>query len=86
MKYANLKIGDKIRIVNIPVNAIHKDTIHCFQRLIKRGYAQRIDQIDEFGCPWITCKFFLYGKWRIEWLAIYDDGSWVKVKKRVKQS
>lgn len=83
LRPAKLKIGDRIRIVNVPDNATHPDTQKCFQMLIDRGYSQRISEIDEFGFPWISAKFFINGQWVGESLAIFDDGSWVKVEKRI---
>jgi hypothetical protein len=84
IKYPDLKIGDRIRIVAVPENATHSDTKRCFRDLIKRGRSQRVSYIDDDGCPWIWFRFYKRGRWRWEGLGIWDDGSWVKVKKRKK--
>jgi hypothetical protein len=40
-------------------------------------------EIDEWGLPWIRCRFRRKdGSWEHHYLAIHDD-SWVRVKPRI---
>ena len=86
--WRKLTVGDRIRIVRMPsgVDApgytFHRDTRNLYKRLIARGYAQRISEIDEWGLPWIECRFLLPdGRWEYHFLAVNDD-SWVLVNTR----
>jgi hypothetical protein len=86
--WQKLRVGDRIRIVQMPSYSMDAqfsflpETRGLYKKLITRGSAQRIFQIDECGLPWIYCRFRLRnGKWEHHWLAVNDD-SWVKVKKR----
>jgi hypothetical protein len=81
--WRNLQVNDSIRFVRLPSNltTLHPETYRLYAKLIKRGRPQRVFQIDEYGLPWIYCRFRLRnGKWEHHWLAVNDD-SWVKVKK-----
>ena len=86
--WRKLKVNDRIRIVRMPsgVDApgyqFGRETRKLYKQLIARGYAQRIYEIDEWGLPWIACRFQLPdGRWHHHWLAVNDD-SWVLVKRR----
>ena len=83
-----LRIGDWVRVVRLPTcqgvvgGGLHSSTLRLYKRLIARGRPSRVFQIDEYGHPWIYCRFRRKdGKWDISWLAINDD-SWVLVKSR----
>lgn len=87
--WQDLQVGDRIRIVRMPSGVdepgytFHPETRRLYERLIERGYAQRICLIDQWGLPWIRCQFKLAdGRWEYHSLAVNDD-SWVRVKHRV---
>lgn len=82
-----LKVGDRIRIIDVPGKGIpgyylHSDTRRVFKKLIVRNRSLRIYQIDEYGCAWYACRFMRKnGRWEHHFLAIYDEeDNWVKVK------
>ncbi|MCA9074914.1 MAG: hypothetical protein KDA93_07775 [Planctomycetaceae bacterium] len=86
--WRDLKVGDRIRIVRMPSDAdksgyfFAEETRELYEKLIARGNAQRIYEIDEWGLPWIDCRFKLPdGQWEHHLLAVNDD-SWVRVKSR----
>jgi hypothetical protein len=58
------------------------ETRRLYQRLIARRRPLRVFQIDEYGLPWVACRFRLPdGRWEHHWLAVNDD-SWGRVKSR----
>jgi hypothetical protein len=62
------------------------ETLRLYKKLIARGRASRVFQIDEYGLPWIHCRFRRKrGDWECHWLAINDD-SWIAVKPKRKPS
>ena len=86
--WRQLVVGDRVRIVRLPSGAdapgslFHPETRELYCRLIARGRAVRIFQIDEHDLPWIRCRFRGDdGAWAHHWLAINDD-SWVRVVPR----
>lgn len=86
--WQSLQVGDRIRIVRMPsgVDApgytFHDDTRALYERLIARGRALRIAEIDDWGLPWIHCRFKRPdGTWEYHALAVNDD-SWVRVRPR----
>ena len=84
-----LKVGDKIRILEVPGKDIpgyfiHKDTVQVYKRIIARKRAVRISSIDEYDQPWYTVKFRRKnGSWEYHWLAVMEgDTNWVRVRKK----
>lgn len=84
-----LKVGDKIRILDVPGKDIpgyyiHKDTVRVYKKIVARKRAVRISNIDEYDQPWYTCKFRCNnGTW--EWhslVVMEDDTNWVRVRKK----
>ena len=58
------------------------ETRRLYRKLIARNRPARVFQIDEYGLPWICCRFRrTNGTWETHWLAINDD-SWVQVHPR----
>jgi hypothetical protein len=58
------------------------ETRQLYRKLIARNRPARVFQIDEYGVPWVYCRFRRKnGTWEIYWLAINDD-SWVRVRAR----
>jgi hypothetical protein len=88
--WRTLRIGDLVRIVRIPSGVdehgyvFHKDTHRLYEKLIERRRPVRVYEIDEWGGPWISCRFRdKRGCWEYHSLCI-DDDSWVRVKHRKK--
>jgi hypothetical protein len=88
MSWRDLRIGDRIRIVRLPTEwgqrgyHVPKSTCTLYRRLIQRGRAVRVFKIDEFGIPWIACRFRRKdGSWEYHYLAVNDD-SWARVRTR----
>lgn len=86
--WKRLRIGDRVRFVRMPKLAdtpgyfFAPETRRVYKKLIARNRPARVFQIDEYGQPWIYCRFRRKnGTWEIHWLAITDD-SWVQVKKK----
>ncbi|AMV25310.1 hypothetical protein VT84_12995 [Gemmata sp. SH-PL17] len=93
MKASELKVGDRIRItgvpsVGIPGYQIHAETVRVYKKLVARGRAVRIYEIDEYGAPWFACRFRTRGKkWEQHFLAVDDaDKNWVPVTRRSRAS
>jgi hypothetical protein len=87
--WRDLRVGDRIRIVKMPWDAnapgriFMPETRRLFKKLIARRRSVRVFQIDEYGKPWIQCRFQRRnGTWEHHSLAV-DDDSWVRVKCRV---
>ncbi len=84
--WRRLRVGDRIRIVRMPSdadtpgNTFLPETRRLYKKLIARGRSLRIYMIDEYGLPWVRCRFRRKnGSWEHHWLAVNDD-SWVRVK------
>ena len=90
--WRRLRIGDRIRLVHMPTDfsrpgySVHRDTRRVYQRIIDRQRSVRICQLDEFGMPWIHCRFRRKdGRIEYHWLLINHDG-WVRVRKRTSKT
>jgi hypothetical protein len=86
--WRELRVGDRVRFVRMPTGVdapgytFHRDTRRFYQRLIDRRRSSRVYKIDEWGLPWIRCRFRRKnGSWDYHWLAINDE-SWVRVTRR----
>jgi hypothetical protein len=84
--WRDLRVGDLIRFVRLPSGedapgyTFLPCTRRLYERLIARRRPSRVFKIDEWGLPWIHCRFRRRnGRWEYRWLAVNDD-SWVKVK------
>jgi hypothetical protein len=84
--WRELQVGDPVRIVRMPSDAdapgyyFAPETRRLYRKLIVRARPARVFQIDEFGLPWVRCRFRRKnGTWEHHWLAINDD-SWVRVR------
>lgn len=92
MKFSNLKVGDRIKIIGIPGEGfpgyfIHADTKRVYKKLIARGRSVRICRIDEYGSPWYQCRFRMKnGRWEQHSLTVASfDNNWVFVKRDAKR-
>jgi hypothetical protein len=86
--WRGLQVGDRIRIVRMPWDAdapgctFLPETRRLYKKLIARGRPLRVYQVDEYGLPWVACRFCRKdGRWEYHWLAVNDD-SWVRVRSR----
>jgi len=86
--WRDLRVGDRIRIVRMPSDAdtpgysFFPETRRLYQKLIARRRSVRVFRIDEYGLPWIQCRFRRKnGSWEHHTLAVNDD-SWVRVRSR----
>jgi hypothetical protein len=86
--WRELRVGDRVRIIRMPWDAdapgyfFAPETRRLYRKLIARNRPSRVFQIDEYGLPWISCRFRRKnGTWEVHWLAINDD-SWVRVRAR----
>ena len=79
--WKRLKIGDRVRLVDMPTEFsrpdcfVHRHTLRAYRRVIARGRPQRIFQIDAWGTPWISFRFKMKnGRWQHHWLVVNHDG------------
>jgi hypothetical protein len=86
--WRHLQENDRIRIVRMPSGSdapgslFSACTRRLYEKLIARRRAVRVYEIDEWGLPWIRCKFRRRnGSWEHHFLAVNDD-SWVHAKRR----
>jgi hypothetical protein len=86
--WRGLKVGDRIRLTEIPSEFlqegyfIHRDTMRVYKKLLARRRPLRIYEIDEYGYPWIMCRFPRKDdQWEWHTLAFNHDG-FVRVKTR----
>jgi hypothetical protein len=86
--WQQLKVGDRIRFVEEPPEWRRPDyhlppgTRRLVRGLIARRRPLRIYEVDEWGAPWIRCRFRrTNGEWEHHFLAI-TEGGWVRVRSR----
>ena len=79
----NLRVGDRIKYVcrprewsNINFRVCEDDKIFL-DELIKRGYWQRVYEIDEYGYPWIYIRLSIKNKVEIHTWAIFEESGWI---------
>jgi hypothetical protein len=89
MRRGDLKVGDRIRIIELPGRGVpgyylHPETERAYKKLIARNRSVRIADIDEYGLPWY--HFGLRrknGRWVWHSMNVCDgDDNWVLVKRR----
>jgi hypothetical protein len=86
--WRTLKVGDKIRLVEYPPEflqpgyVIFPETVCVYKKLLKRKSPLVVREIDEYGLPWVHCRF-RQRNGRYEWhsLAVNHDGI-AKVNRR----
>ena len=78
---SDLRVGDRIRLVAFPTEwdqpgyRAPRSTRKVYRRLIERRRPLRVYQVDEWGMPWVACRFRdPRGNWEYHWLAIDGDG------------
>ena len=86
-----LKVGDSVRLVHFPTEylqpgSLHSDTRRLYKYLLARRRPVKVSKIDEWGLPWIRCRFRgRGGRMEHHWLLIGTESGWAKVKKRKKR-
>ena len=88
MNWNTLRLGDRIRIVQIPSvfsdpcyqNGDWDDTLKLYSELISSGEVLVISEIDEFGRPWISYETRGADGDSISNSLAVDDDSWVRVE------
>ena len=82
-----LRLGDRIRVVRFPSEwerpgyHVPPCTRRLYRLLIERGRPVRVYEVDEYGLPWVRCRFRDSNGWEHHFLAVNDD-SWVRVRSR----
>lgn len=83
-----LKVDDRIRLVHLPPEwdrpgyHLPSGTRRLVRRLITCGRSLRVSEVDEWGAPWVECRFRRPGGgWEYHSLAI-TEGGWVRVQSR----
>src|SRR4051794_3607054 len=86
--WRDLRVGDRIRFVRMPTEFdgpgyhVHPETRAVYRRLIERRRPVRVYEVDEWGAPWIRCRFKREdASWEHHFLAVNHDG-WVRVNRR----
>ena len=84
--WQKLRVGDRIRLTEVPSEYFakgyytHPDTIRTYKRLLRRKRPLRIAWIDEYGHPWIRCRFpRKKGGWEWHTMA-FSHGGFVRIK------
>jgi hypothetical protein len=87
--WRRLRVGERIRLTEIPPEflqegyTIHQETMRVYKKLLARKRPLRIWMIDEYGHPWIQCRFRRKnGTWEWHTLAFNHDG-YVRVQPRL---
>lgn len=86
--WQELEVGDRIRLVAEPPEwrqpgyHVPTSTRRLVRRLIARRRPLRIYEVDEWGSPWVCCRFRrAAGDWEHHFLSI-TQGGWVRVRPR----
>jgi len=87
--WRRLCVGDRIRLVKIPLDfldwpALHLETKQAYRYLLNRRRPVTVWQIDEYGMPWVEFRFRdRSGRLRHDTMAM-NHGGIVLVKPRRK--
>lgn len=76
--WRELQVGDRVRIVRLPTELTlypDEELEAVYQALIDVGTVLIIEQIDEYGKPWVGWDEGEGKEWHRQWLALNDD-SW----------
>jgi|GEM_PF-5991297 hypothetical protein len=86
MKAADLKVGDKIKIIGpCQLPYVAKDTAEVFEKLSRRKKPLVITEIDKEGVPWYEIRLKSKdGKMETHFLAVFDeDKNWEHIPNSV---
>lgn len=85
--WRSLRVGDRIRLVEMPSEfgngeGLHRSTRLAYRRLIDRRRPLRVARIDEFGMPWVDFRLQrANGVWEYHSL-LFNHGGWLRVQRR----
>ena len=86
--WKELRVGDRVRLTEMPPEFlqegyyIQRHTMRVYKKLVARRRPLRVYKIDEYGYPWVECRFRRKnGKYEMHWLAFNHDG-FVRVQSR----
>jgi hypothetical protein len=78
--WKRLRVGDRVRLVELPLDffnwpRLHPETRQAYKILLKRRTPVAVYQIDEFGMPWVAFRSRRKnGRIRHDWLAVNHGG------------
>jgi hypothetical protein len=87
-----LRLGDRIRLVRTPPiwdeegHDVPRSTRSAYRRLMSRRRPLVVSEIDERGLPWISARFKRPTSGWEDHSFVVDDGCWIRVKPRGRQS
>ena len=76
--WRELKVGDQVRIVRVPTELTtspDEEFKDVYRGLINAGTVLTIQEINEYGKPWVSWEEGKGRTWRAQSLALNDD-SW----------
>jgi len=87
MKWKQLRAGDRVRLIELPQADLEayksgskylQETLDVIQRMIDSGKVLTVEQVDEYGHPWVGISFVNdLGETEEHMLTITDDDSWI---------
>lgn len=87
MKWKQLRTGDRVRLIELPHADLEayksgskylQETLDVIQRMIDSGKVLTVEQVDEYGHPWVGISFVNdHGETEEHTLTITDDKSWI---------
>ena len=87
--WQKLRVGDRVRLVADPPEwqragyHLPPETRDLWRLLVARCRPLRVYEVDEWGAPWVRCRVPKSGGgWEQHFLAITDEGGWVRVQPR----
>src|ERR1700722_13513525 len=86
----SLKVGDRVRFVSLPTEwseagyTLPPCDLSFMKKMIRRTWPSRIENIDEYGQPWISARIREKdGKLHFHWWAIFESTGRRLVNRRV---
>jgi hypothetical protein len=89
----SLKPGDLVRFTAMPDEWSRKrkgsklfpDDISFMKAMIKRTWPSRVEEIDDYGFPWISAQIRVRGKLELHTWAITESSGWRLIRPRRKK-
>jgi hypothetical protein len=78
----SLKVGDRVRFTSLPDEWSRKgytiplESVRFMKVMVKRRWASRVAEIDEYGCPWIHARIRVRGRIHHHRWAIMESTGW----------
>jgi hypothetical protein len=87
--WQGLRVGHRVRPVGWPAEwdrpgyHLPAETADLWRLLVARRRPLRVYEVDDWGAPWVRCRVPKPGGgWEHHFLAITDEGGWVRVQPR----